>query len=377
MVNSETAPSDDQTPPRQARGRGRGSKFFALGRDVWETLWAAETANRQNFVLAHLVLLAGTGSDHRLSKWSAKACEHYLGMGKPRAKRAIQELMLAGLVKLTDKSTRLAPQYELPSLPIEDDPIFLPVQLVTGFSGETPVLRRVKETGDPLLLRMLIDLYGLITLDAPFGVPIAELRNGGLREGQPNARRIANVGAHAVWAITCGGTITVSGEWTTHHRVKAKGGQEDWDPLWERLDLLKQIGALYYEPWLFDSPALDAEPLMPLDPSAFFAVSEQEDEARLTKLANDAAAALIAEEQSYLLETSADYLVPLPLHYQAPALRLVARLRVEADTPGRRLAWRRRREIVEGLTQSYQELIEDAKNGSFDRPMRPVRNAGE
>ena len=46
------------------------------------------------------------------------------------------------------------------------EPIFLPVQLVTGLAGETPVLKRVREAGDPMLVRMLIDLYGLVQIDA-------------------------------------------------------------------------------------------------------------------------------------------------------------------------------------------------------------------
>lgn len=369
---------EDQPAEKQTRGRGRGSNFFALGRDVWEQLWTFDTANRMNFVLAYFVLLAGTGSDHRLSKWSAKACEQHLGMGKPRAKAAIQELMAAGLVELTDEATRLAPQYRLPELPREAEPIFLPVQLVTGLSNETPVLRRVKETGDPLLLRMLIDLYGMVTLDAPFGVAISNLRGGGLGENQPTARKIASVGAHAVWAIQSGETSNAGGEWTAHHRDQKKGTSDAWSRFWERVGLLKQIGAIYYEPWLFDSEALDAEPLMPLNPAGLYAVSDPDDEAKLTQLAFEAAHSLVADERSYLMNTEADYFVPLVLHQQAPTLRLVARMRVEADTPGRRLAWKRRRVLVEQLTAAYQQLMEDAGKGVFESPMRTAaRSAAE
>jgi len=357
---------------KRTRGEGRGSKFLALGRDVWEQLWTVETTNRLTLTLTYFTLLAGTGSDHRLTKWSAKACEQYLGIGKPRAKHAIDELIAAGLVKLTEKATRFAPQYELPELPLEAEPIFLPVQLVTGLSGETPVLRRVKETGDPLLLRMLIDLYSLVVLDATFGVPIANLREGGLTDGQPNARKIASVGAHAVWAIKSGTWRSGGGDWAQRHYVEGKkGAKGDWSRFWERVDLLKQIGALYFEPWLFDSDALDAEPLMPLDPAGFYAVAEPDEEAKLTRLAFDAARALISDERPYVMDNAdADFFVPLTLHQQAPALRQVARLRVEADTPGRRLAWKRRRVLIEHRTAAYQQLIDDVGGGRFDRPMR-------
>src|SRR3546814_4933981 len=80
-------------------------------------------------------------------------------MGKPRAKVAIDELIQHGFVARTERSTKLYPQYRLQPIPLDSDPIFLPVALVTGIEAEASMLRRVRETGDALLLRMLVDLY--------------------------------------------------------------------------------------------------------------------------------------------------------------------------------------------------------------------------
>jgi hypothetical protein len=371
-MNSTAIPDEHEATGKRTRGQGKGSNFFALGRDIWELLWTVETSNRLNLVLTYLVLLAGTGSDHRLTKWSTNACEQYVGIGKPRAKHAIEELIAAGIVKLTANSSRSAPQYELPILPLDAEPIFLPAQAVTGFAGENPIFRCVKETGDALLLRMVIDLYGLVVLDATHGVPISNLRSGSHPDGGVSARRIANVGAHAVWALKEGASQNGGGNWTLIHYVEGKkGAKGDWSHFWDRIALLKQLGAIYYEPWLFDSEALDAEPLMPLDPAGFYAVSERDDGAQLTRLAFDAAQALVSEDRPYVIENAdADFFIPLPLHHQNPALRYVARLRVEADTPGRRLAWKRRRTLVEQRTQAYNQLISDIQNASFDKPMR-------
>lgn len=372
----------DEKSEKRNRGHGRGSSFFALGKDVWTVLWTCETTNRLNLISAYLVLLAGTGSDHRLTKWSAKACEQYLGMGKPRARHAIEELIVTGLVKRTEASTKMMPQYELPTLPLEDEPIFLPVQLVTGLAGETPVLRRVRETGDALLLRMLIDLYGLIELDATHAVPIAALRQseGHGTDSAAYSTCISTTGAHAVWAIRPGTTLQANGDWVRHHAVpaKKKGGDTDWEPFWERVKLLKQLGAIYYEPWVFDSAALDAEPLMPLDSAGMYDVQEPDDEGKLTRLAFDVSRAL-TEEQPYLMDShgDADFFIPLTLHQQAPAVRYVVKLRVEADTPGRRLAWRRRRILIEQRVQAYQQLLNDVADGRFDRPMRLGATQGE
>lgn len=91
VERSKNAPLDDSAS-REAesvgadriRGKGRGGNFLAIDRAAWERLWEVETNNRLNLVTAYIVLLAGTGSDHQLSKWSTKACEQHAGMGKPR-----------------------------------------------------------------------------------------------------------------------------------------------------------------------------------------------------------------------------------------------------------------------------------------------------
>ncbi|WP_156420156.1 hypothetical protein [Sphingopyxis sp. H053] len=379
VMNSITASDETMSPEKRRRGEGKGSSFFAVGRDVWETLWNVPTTNRLNLVLTYFTLLAGTGSDHRLTKWSASACEQYLGIGKPRAKHAIDELIKSKLVKHTDKSTRLSPQYELPELPLDAEPIFLPVQALTGLKGENPMFRRVRETGDAMVLRMLVDLYGMVETDATFGIPISNLRNGGHANAEAISRKVAQVGVHAVWALEEGTYQNAGGDWTVRHASKSrKNGERDWSVFWERIGQLKQIGAIYYEPWLFEGAELDAEPLMPLDPAGLYQVSERDDGGRLTRLAHDTAYALVSEERPYVFENSgADYFVPLPLHHQPPALRGVARLRVEADTPGRRLAWKRRRTLVENWEKALSQLLSDAQQGHFDRPMQRGTKGGK
>ena len=364
-------PEIEKAEEKRVRGRGRGGGFFAIAHEGWESLWTVPTSNRLNLVITYLVLLAGTGSDHRLTKWSARACEQYTGLGKPRAKHAIEELIEAGLIARTAASTKMLPQYELPALPLEVEPIFLPVALVRGLAGEASMLRRVRETGDPLGLRMLVDLYGAVSLDATHGVPIEMLHGGKMEAGAPTARKIAEAGAHAVWALSDGRWRHASGDWTSIHRVKAADTKSAWAPFWARFDLLKQIGAIWYEPWVFDGEELDAEPLFPLDASGFFAVAKPTDEAELTRLAFDVSRALVGDERSYVFDhADANFYLPLTAHRRAPAYREVARLRVEPDTPGRRLAWKRRRTLIEQYQEAFAHLQQQVHEGIYDRPMR-------
>ncbi len=349
---------------KRVRGQGRGRLFFALDRTVWQDLWTLNTANRLHFVVAYLVLLAGTGSDHALTKWSAKAIEQYVGIGKPRGQRAIQELVDHGLVHRTDQSTRLAPQYRLKGLDREADPIFLPVQLITGYGSEVPVLRRIRETGDALALRMLVDLYARIEIDATYGLALGTLS---LRPAADTpARRLFEMGANIVWALDEPKVPGVKLEWATYHRTESK---QEWAVFWERLALLKTIGALYYETWLFDGDATDSEPLIPVDFEALD-YSGTSDVAELTQLAHETVE-VMANDMTYHLERGyGSYLVPFPTHHRAPAIFGVAKLRIEADTPGRRLAYGLRKQRIADYAAAFERLKADAAAGRYDRPLR-------
>jgi hypothetical protein len=352
-----------------ARSFDRGGKFFVLDRSHWAQLWNVETTNRLNLVTAYLVLLAGTGADHRLTKWSAKACEERAGMGKPRAKIAIEEIIRAGLAERTETSRPSFPQYRLAAVHREVEPIFLPMQLVTGFESETPVLRRVRETGDALVLRMLIDLYGSIQIDAPYGVPLEKLRSYHSVDDSPEAaRKIMEMGANAVWSLNPGNTRSGGGEWTAVHAVGTKS-KPDWTAFWARLDTLQKIGAVWFEPWVFAGSSWDAEPLFPVDTGSNER-SPSVDVKALSRLMQQAALALAAD-RTYLVEPYWDHiLVTLPTHHQPPALRGVARLQVEADTPGRRAAYAKRKSSIESYTAAYEQLVRDTSGGRHDRPIK-------
>lgn len=375
MEESRDAPADgsdslkaESTGSDRRRGRGRGGNFLAIDRLAWDRLWEVETVNRLNIVTAYIVLLAGTGSDHQLSKWSAKACEQHTGMGKPRAKVAIDELIAHGFVARTESSTKLHPQYRLQPIPLDSDPIFLPVALITGVEAEASMLRRVRETGDALLLRMLVDLYGLVQLDATFGAPIS-----GLSQTAPKdypARKVFEIGVHSIWALRLsGGSKSASGDWAVRHRGKGRSNDDAWEDFWARVAILEKIGAIWYEAWIFDGPEVDAEPLFPVDFAALYHRTEGDDATQLTNIMLDAAANLSEERSDLLGRYSLDLLVTLAHHRRAPGIRGVARMRIEADTPGRRLAYYKRRTQIEIYEAGFRQIALDALRGEYSRPM--------
>ena len=131
-----------------------------------------------------------------------------------------------------------------------------------------------------MLLRMLIDLYGQIQLDATYGVPIATLSEVAPKEYP--ARKIFEIGVHAIWAIRVSDSKLASGRWTGRHRDASKKGEE-WADFWGRVSTLERIGALWYEPWVFDNDRNDAEPLFPVDFSALYQFKEGDEQYQLTR----------------------------------------------------------------------------------------------
>lgn len=356
----------------QNRQRAKGGRFFVLERAAWEDLWRVPTINRLNLLTAYLVLLAGTGADHRLSKWSAHACEHYAGMGKPRAQVAIRELIDTGLLARQPGGSPRHPHYRFPARPRGEDAIFLPVAMIAGVkgggAGETPVLRRVRQTGDAMVLRLLVDLYGMVQLDRTHGVAIASLC---LLDSLPVVSHcLARRGAHAVWLLRPGNTLHASGPWRDRHgseAIPAPAGRHGEDPFETRLQGLRDMGALWFEPWVFDGIGFDAEPLLPVSPQA--EASSGDDERRWQETAR-VCAQLLCEEPGSLVDAPDLPLVVLPAHHRMPRLFGVARLRVEADTPGRRSSWLQRKEALERGLRACRGLAAQLQESDFNQPLR-------
>lgn len=211
---------------------------------------------------------------------------------------------------------------------------------------------------------MLIDLYGLVQVDQTYGVPLGQLRQG--NEGSAGTK-ISEMGIHAIWALNVDQTLAAAGSWAQAHYEKA--AHQPWSTFWQRVKLLQDIGALWFEPWLFDGNDVDAEPLFPVDFSILYTRKTPDDVAALSLLVADVAQELI-EGREYLLERhAADLAVPLPIHHRAPAIRGVAKLRIEADTPGCRMAYARRKGAIERWQSAYSQLLDDARAGRYDRPL--------
>jgi hypothetical protein len=149
-------------------------------------------------------------------------------------------------------------------------------------------------------------------------------------------------------------------------RYTAKGDERTF---FTRLDALMKIGAIFREPWLCSSGGADADPIHPLLPDSDLATWADDAARRLLVGLND--------ERSWKSEEHPGTLVVLPVHHQMPAIQEVTRMRVEADTPGRRGAYGERSRIIAHWTGEYGRLEEEAGRGQFSNPVRTQVAEGE
>jgi hypothetical protein len=78
----------------------------------------------------------------------------------------------------------------------------------------------------------------------------------------------------------------------------------------------------------------------------------------------------LSQERMYILENyGEDLLVPLSAHRQMPSIRGVARVRINADTPGYRFSYQQRKSQMETYYSGYVQIIKDVAQDNFGRPV--------
>lgn len=322
-----------------------------LGRSNWDRLLKSKKFdNPLNAACAYLVMLAGTGADNATTSWSARSFETYLGMRKSNGQKAIEGLCAAGLV--TIEKTGKRPRYKLTDAPgkdaEEDECIFLPNQLVTGFAGKPPLLRRLRETGDLAPLSLLIGLYTNIQDDITLSLDGA--LTGSFAPGHEHPLGPdRKFGASSIWVLEPSSMMRCAGRWW----------QAAGDDPWPTIKMLEQIKAIEREPWLFSGQTDDADPLVCWDEEV-----EQW---------NAAAAEALCEEGywSYLSGRELKIVV-LATHMGAPAIRNVYRPAIMADTPRHR---GRHMEMMETKTSAIARWREIAGASSNVIPFSAARHS--
>src|ERR1017187_5267839 len=104
----------ESNPANTERARGGTGNFFIVDQRLWKAVCDAGDINA---AAAWLLLLQGTGGNHRTTAWSVDSIMRYLGMGYTRGKAAIDKLIALKFIRHGEKHTQRKPRYDLLTFP--------------------------------------------------------------------------------------------------------------------------------------------------------------------------------------------------------------------------------------------------------------------
>ena len=310
--------------------------FFAVGQDT--LIDACDLGI--NPACALLVMACGTGKDNATTRWSAEAVGNHVGMRWSAAKDAIDALCNAGIVTKGGKPTR--PLYKLKK---EGAMVWLPRTLVEGAANEVAPVAKMRQTQDPMTLRLLVELYLSQNLREDGGISTKTVYSTYER------RRAAEYGSYIVWDFTSGSTYVAWAEAAKPHRREVltaeekQAGKNAGVDFFRRFGTLVSLGLVDWIPYLYDGPK--GEPMHAL------AWSGLEAEKELYEAATGAAERMMGESWAQSIEGIA---VPVQKHIAEATMIGVARLRYRPHTALTSAWWAEHHSVCSAFIEQYNAL---------------------
>lgn len=308
------------------------SGFFAIGRDEWHRVCDLGV----NEACIYMVQACGTGRTNLDTVWSVNACCKYTGISRRRAKKAQGNILNPDHSLLAQIKTGKHPRFRF-ERDENSELVWLPTAFVTGIKDESPPLERIRQTADPMLLRLTVDLYAVANIADEGGVPREVIFEGFKRE------RIASHAEFEIYGFRDAGKSCYS----THELVRPHVDETleyRCADFFARIAILEKLGLFTYVPTLFE--AKDGEVLFPLcDP---FTGEE-------VNLSSESIQNLLPDE--YMHHAAAyDYLVAVPKHFKSVELMGVLFPRYRQQTELTAAGYAKTKERVETWSQTFNNL---------------------
>jgi hypothetical protein len=330
--------SEEQLDEPESRGN-----FFAVDRQNWNR----SCDGGMNMAVAHLVLARGTGPNQQTTSWSTNAIEERTGISRHRARAAIGDLALMGIIGEIG-GTPTKPKYKL-SIPAVPDWITLPNSLV-GEPDEVSPIELIRNTRCIRTLRLFVDLYALQYLPVEGGVDRRQVRI------EYSKNHVAQLGRHVVYGFVPGDLrIPNRASFMAVHLPDIPTDEEVSiirNDMARSFELLQHLNLLEFVCHLVEGDDDDAEILYPLPLPGTGTAAEQE----LSDAANAAAFSILNRAGINPAEV-ADYklLVPLQMQHLAAEAVGVARL-VHRPKTAMTVEWHRRSSRWNAITREFQKL---------------------
>ncbi|HET8899317.1 MAG TPA: hypothetical protein VFN09_11150 [Rhodanobacteraceae bacterium] len=307
--------------------------FFAIGAPQW----AEACKLGLNPAVAYLVAACGTGRDNITTRWSAEAVRKYTGMGRLRAKDALNRIDGNAHIVASVAMKGGNPARKL-TLPDTERLLWLPNALVTGARDEVPPVAKLRQSQNLEHLQTFIELYGMQDLAGDGGLSRSLVRAPFKRE------QLCEQGPFIVYGFNRDTTRTCWNNGPLARFAERKEGEQS--AAWACLTALENMGLLEKVDYLAESDSPDAELLHPLT---------GDDDAEAVKLAAWDFATELPDGFKHEAEQF-DYVLPVLRHIGNPAVVGVSRLVYRPHTQ-RTAAWfAQHREACEGYKARYDAL---------------------
>mgnify|MGYP000057300065 CR=1 FL=1 len=303
-----------------------------------------------NEACLYLIYSCGTGKKGDLTAWSVTALTKYTEISRRRGKLAQQRLLESGITEIikTGKGGR-HPHTRINQSECSRH-AWLPMTFITGAGKEVAPIEKLRRTGEPLALKLLIAFYDYCN--------IAE--EGGIQTDVYEAcYESDNIGSHKFFSIFGfkGGSGRIHWEPIFHclseeEKIDLRSeGKADTAKFWDRLNILQELGLIYEVPTLFDSE--DGCPIVSIkDPFTNEAYSE---------LCSEELKEQLPELYQKLIGTY-DYWLLVPKDYPNAVLKGVFVPLYRQHTELVRAGYAKNKERYE----AYLEILERGKNKATD-----------
>jgi hypothetical protein len=188
----------------------------------------------------YLIYCCGTGKNHERTRWSVNALTKYTNIPRRAGKKAEANLITEGVV-IKERDGK-HPIFKLELNP-DDEKVWLPNKFIMGAADEVPPLERLRQTGDPLILRLILDFYAESNLADYSGLPPSIVHM------KYDKTKIAESGRYGIYGFN-----SITEVCYQHDIVVEPHNQLINDKLvfWSRLETIQKLGLIYFVPVLFD-----------------------------------------------------------------------------------------------------------------------------
>lgn len=282
-----------------------------------------------------IVIAAGTAKDNRSTSWSCHSVKNYTSISRQRSKQAVKLLLANNILSLKPHKNKKHPKYRI-NHDTDDEMIWLPKGFVTGVSDETPPLERLRQTGDVLTLKLMLDIYAVCSIAEEGGLPWDVV------SVPYKSQRIGESRQYTIWGFTAENTTCyTSNELVSVHKIDG-----EFREFWRRLTSLEDMGLVQLVVVAFDAK----------EGAVMFELDNVFTDETIRDVALEACEELLPEKFHYAFAEH-DVVIPVISHVVSPFVRRLYIPRYKQDTELTRAGYALVNNRFDLAKQTFVEII--------------------